>query len=48
MEEINLKKLESHVKRVCKPNLNRGAKICKTCPFLHIVEQAIRQEGQDD
>lgn len=48
MKEIDPKKLESHVKNVCSPNLKRGAKICITCPFRTIVDQVINQVGQRD
>lgn len=48
MQEIDLKKLEIHVKRVCNPNIKRGSKICVTCPFRHIIDQVNNQNGSSD
>jgi len=32
--EIKNSKLEEHVKRICRSNLKRPAKICTQCPIL--------------
>jgi len=43
---IKVKKDEfaNHVKRVCKPNLKRNAKICQKCPFLNAVLNELERD----
>lgn len=35
--KVKKQDLENHVKRICRSNLKRPAKICTVCPFLDYV-----------
>lgn len=37
--------LEDHVKRICRSNLKRPAKICTRCPFLGPVIDIMEEHG---
>ena len=36
---VSTKELKHHISRVCRANLDRGAKICITCPFREGIHQ---------
>ncbi len=43
--EINKHDLEEHVKRICRSNLKRPAKICTKCPILGPVIDIMENHG---
>jgi len=35
--KIKKESLEGHVKRICRSNLKKPAKICQVCPFIETI-----------
>jgi len=46
--QINFSEMYWHFMRVCRGNLRRGAKICKTCPFVGFLKSAAQSYADEN
>lgn len=46
--KIAFSEMYAHFNKVCKGNLKRHAKICKTCPFVGFIECAAQSYADEN